>query len=209
MSEKARKKIFSHVFWSRHLRQWHWISSALCLAFMLLFAVTGFTLNHPTLFEAEPKSVVRESEISQDLSDQLAEVEDVSVLPAELASALQDETGVNAAGRTAVVEYGEMTIDLARPGVDAYLAIDLEGQFASYESIDRGVIATLNDLHKGRDAGVVWGLLIDLSAFVIILFSLTGFGLLWLQARGRAITWPLTGLGLIIPVIAYVLFVHV
>lgn len=34
------------------LRQWHWVSSALCLAGMLLFAVTGITLNHATDIEA-------------------------------------------------------------------------------------------------------------------------------------------------------------
>ncbi|NIV36045.1 MAG: hypothetical protein GWN58_43325, partial [Anaerolineae bacterium] len=32
--------------WLGTLRQWHWISSALCLVGMLLFSVTGITLNH-------------------------------------------------------------------------------------------------------------------------------------------------------------------
>ena len=33
-------------FWLRTLHQWHWISSAICLIGMLLFAFTGITLNH-------------------------------------------------------------------------------------------------------------------------------------------------------------------
>jgi len=40
-------------FWSRHLRQWHWISSAVCLVLMLLFAASGITLNHADYFEGK------------------------------------------------------------------------------------------------------------------------------------------------------------
>jgi hypothetical protein len=34
------------AFWLKHLYRWHWISSAACLIGMLLFTVTGLTLNH-------------------------------------------------------------------------------------------------------------------------------------------------------------------
>ena len=51
-------------FWSRQFRQWHWISSALILALMLLFSVTGFMLNHPDWLETTPTSSAREMEIS-------------------------------------------------------------------------------------------------------------------------------------------------
>ena len=40
--------------WLGTLRQWHWLSSALCLAGMLLFAITGITLNHAAQIEAKP-----------------------------------------------------------------------------------------------------------------------------------------------------------
>ena len=36
------------------LRQWHWISSAVCLVGMLLFAATGITLNHAAIIPATP-----------------------------------------------------------------------------------------------------------------------------------------------------------
>ncbi|MBL8445053.1 MAG: PepSY-associated TM helix domain-containing protein, partial [Zoogloeaceae bacterium] len=38
--------------WLRTLHQWHWISSAICLFGMFLFAVTGITLNHAGAIEA-------------------------------------------------------------------------------------------------------------------------------------------------------------
>ena len=42
-------------FWLRTLHQWHWISSAVCLIGMLLFAITGITLNHASRIEANPQ----------------------------------------------------------------------------------------------------------------------------------------------------------
>src|SRR5690606_16470761 len=45
----------NRAFWLRQLHQWHWISSAICLVGMLLFAVTGVTLNHAAEIEARPR----------------------------------------------------------------------------------------------------------------------------------------------------------
>ncbi|MFP3740784.1 PepSY-associated TM helix domain-containing protein, partial [Burkholderia sp. SIMBA_019] len=47
------------AFWLKHLHQWHWISSAICLIGMMLFAITGFTLNHAGQIEARPSVVTR------------------------------------------------------------------------------------------------------------------------------------------------------
>src|SRR5690606_37271047 len=41
--------------WLKRMHQWHWISSAICLAGMLLFAATGITLNHAARIEASPE----------------------------------------------------------------------------------------------------------------------------------------------------------
>lgn len=48
------------AYWLKTLHQWHWISSALCLLGMLLFAVTGLTLNNASHIEA--RTVVTSSE---------------------------------------------------------------------------------------------------------------------------------------------------
>ena len=45
----------SRGFWLRTLHQWHWISSAVCLIGMLLFSLTGITLNHASKIEARPQ----------------------------------------------------------------------------------------------------------------------------------------------------------
>ena len=195
-------------FWKRQLRQWHWISSALCLMLVLLFAITGITLNHADTLEAEGNNSSAEYELPAPLVAELSAIEDEAVLTRKQVTALRHATGIDLSGRVARNEYGEMYFDLARPGRTANLTLDLNEGRAYHEVIDRGTIAMLNDLHKGRDSGVVWSWLIDVSAGIFVIFALTGFGLLWLQARLKPSTWPLTGLGVILPIIAYLLFVH-
>ena len=48
-TSKSRK-----AFWLKQLHMWHWMSSAVSLIGLLLFAVTGFTLNHAADIEATP-----------------------------------------------------------------------------------------------------------------------------------------------------------
>jgi hypothetical protein len=196
-------------FWSRQFRQWHWISSALVLALMLLFSLTGLTLNNPEWFAGEPTITSREIALSESLKQQLEAVESGESLDTAIAARLSRETGI-AISRSGppLVEFGEIIFDLGGPGVRSSLAIDLATGDAYYERIDNGFIARLNDLHKGRDTGVVWGLLIDITALVCIVFCVSGLGLLAINARARRWTWPVTTLGIAAPLIAYVLFVH-
>ena len=48
-----------------------------------------------------------------------------------------------------------------------------------------GFVAVINDLHKGRDTGRAWSVLIDVSAVVLIVISLTGLVLLFYLKRRR------------------------
>ncbi|WP_032969164.1 PepSY-associated TM helix domain-containing protein, partial [Stenotrophomonas maltophilia] len=61
----------SRGFWLRTLHQWHWISSAVCLIGMLLFAVTGLTLNHAAKIEAKPEVQNQHLELPAALLGQL------------------------------------------------------------------------------------------------------------------------------------------
>lgn len=199
----------SKTFWSRQFRQWHWISSALVLALMLLFSVTGLTLNNPDWFAGEPVLESREIELSESLRKALADVETARALDPAVTERLADETGVPLGrAKPPRIEFGEVIYDLNAPGVNSSLAVDLAVGSAYFERTDHGFVARLNDLHKGRDSGLVWGLLIDLTAIVCIVFCLSGLGLLAINANARSLTWPITTLGIAAPLIAYVLFVH-
>ena len=54
MEAVERRQKQRRAFWTKQLHQWHWISSALSLVGMLLFAITGITLNNAARIEASP-----------------------------------------------------------------------------------------------------------------------------------------------------------
>ncbi|WP_417777295.1 PepSY-associated TM helix domain-containing protein [Stutzerimonas xanthomarina] len=194
--------------WLGTLRQWHWISSALCLVGMLLFAVTGITLNHAAQIEARPDIVERQAQLPASLQEKLLATQPSEGLPAELEGWLESELKLELAGREAEWSDGELYVALPRPGGDAWLSLDLNSGELLFEATDRGWIAYLNDLHKGRNTGGAWSWFIDIFAGVCVLFSITGLLLLQRHASGRPTTWPLVGAGLVIPLLLALLFIH-
>ncbi|MDX9875015.1 MAG: PepSY-associated TM helix domain-containing protein [Spongiibacteraceae bacterium] len=189
------------------VRQWHWISSAICLVGMLLFAITGITLNHAGQIEGRARVTTVERILPAALMKTLTEA-DGTTLPSALRDWLADELGIDLGGGSPEWSDGELYIGLPRPGGDAWLSIDLESGELLYERTDRGWIAYLNDLHKGRDTGAVWRWFIDIFAVACVIFCITGLLLLQRHAATRPSTWPLVGAGLVIPMLLALLFMH-
>ena len=197
-------------FWLRQFRLWHWISAAISLAGMFLFAVTGLTLNNAALFSARPETTELSAELPADLLSRLAALpeETDAAVPDEIAAWAASEFRVVLAGRATETSPDEVYIALPRPGGDAWLAIDRASGLVTYRRTDSGWLAYLNDLHKGRNAGPVWSWFIDILAVACIIFTATGLGLLWMHARIRPATWPLGWASLALPLIIALLFVH-
>ncbi|HRQ56189.1 MAG TPA: PepSY-associated TM helix domain-containing protein [Azoarcus taiwanensis] len=200
------------AWWLRQMLQWHWISSAICLIGMLLFSVTGITLNHPNAIPATPRVETQvltlEPDLRQALAQQAGMSDGLAPLPTEIRRWLTREIGRPIPRTDAEWEADEIYLALPRPGGDAWLAIDLDVGTVEYELTRRGSIAWLNDLHKGRNTGPAWSLFIDLFAAASIVFSLTGLFILWMHARQRPLVWPMVGLGALIPLLIIVLFMH-
>ena len=207
-----RKKSTIPAYWKKQFHTWHWMSSAICLVGMLLFAVTGITLNHAGAIEASPEVVSKELVLPETL---LAGMEDLpgeqgndTPIPDELADWLDAELGVDATGRANEWSEDELYIPLPRAGGDAWVAIDRYSGDVLFEDTDRGWIAYFNDLHKGRDTGVAWSWFIDIFAVACVIFSLTGLLLLQVHAKKRRSTWPIVGAGLIIPLFLMIFLMH-
>lgn len=199
----------SRGFWLRTLHQWHWISSAVCLVGMLLFAATGITLNHAAKIEATPQVDNRQLELPAALLAQLGTRDDGNApLPRHARQWLDAELDISIGGRTAEWSPEEIYLSLPRPGGDAWLSIDRESGAVEFESTSRGAVSYLNDLHKGRNAGPAWGWFLDVFAVACLVFCITGLFLLHLHARQRRMTWPLVGLGLMIPLLIALLLIH-
>jgi hypothetical protein len=188
----------SRAFWLRQMRQWHWISAAVCLIGMLVFAVTGITLNHAGRIEAKPQVTARSAQLPDNLLQAVKSAQHGArqPLPPPLRSWVEQRLDIAVGNREAEWSQ-EIYLSLPRPGGDAWLAIDLDTGEARYERTDRGWIAYLNDLHKGRHTGIA-----------CVVFCVTGLVLLQLMADQRKSTWPLVAAGLVIPLIVAVFFIH-
>lgn len=204
----------SRLHWLGTLRQWHWISSALCLVGMLMFALTGITLNHAAQIEARATVVEQLLVLPEELRQQLLQAEpaarpiQLSSLPPKLLQWLGTEAGVDLADRSVDWQHGELYLALPRPGGDAWLSIDIDNGEVIYERTDRGWISYFNDLHKGRNTGVAWSWFIDLFSVACVVFCITGLLLLQRHAQSRPMTWPVAGLGLVIPLLLALLLIH-
>jgi hypothetical protein len=205
-----RKRWLSRAFWLAQMRQWHWISAAVCLIGMLLFALTGITLNHASRIEAKPvvtnSTAVLPAELLRQIKANAPTAK--SALPAPVTDWIARQMSVDTAGREAEWSAQEVYVALPRPGGDAWLNIDLAAGEVTYERTDRGWISYLNDLHKGRHTGAVWSLFLDVFAVACVIFCITGLVLLQLLATGRPSTWPLVALGFVIPALIAVFFIH-
>jgi hypothetical protein len=196
-------------WWLKQLHAWHWVSAAISLVTMLLFSVTGITLNHAASISATPVVVSASATLPAPLLARLAgpRLADAP-LPAAVARAIDEAVGLDPAGKPGEWSEGEVYVALPRPGGDAWISIDRGTGAITSETTNRGWISYLNDLHKGRNAGTAWFWFIDLFAGACILFTITGLLLLQLHARHRPSTWPIVAAGLALPVILAILFIH-
>ncbi|HET7793138.1 MAG TPA: PepSY-associated TM helix domain-containing protein [Rhizobacter sp.] len=203
MSNTARR-----AYWLKTLHQWHWISSALSLVGLLLFTVTGFTLNHATQIESKPQVSTRQAQMPSELLPQIAKAADGAPLPSAVADWVAQTIRVDVAGRAAEWSPEEVYIPLPRPGGDAWLRIARDSGELEYELTERGWVSYLNDLHKGRHTGAAWSWFIDLFALACLVFSVTGLFILKMHAANRPSTWPVVAGGLVIPLLLAILFIH-
>jgi hypothetical protein len=196
-------------WWLKQLHSWHWVSAALSLTAMLLFAITGITLNHAATIGAKPVVVEKSGILAEPLRRMLATPHTPDApLPAPVAKAVVATVGLDPASKTVEWSDTDAYVALPRPGGDAWVSIERATGRITAETTDRGWISYLNDLHKGRNAGAAWFWFIDVFAGACILFTVTGLLLLQLHARHRPSTWPVVALGLLLPVLLVILFIH-
>ncbi|MCR5871165.1 MULTISPECIES: PepSY-associated TM helix domain-containing protein [unclassified Sphingomonas] len=208
----ARAKRSRKAFWLKQLHTWHWISSAISLVGLLLFAVTGFTLNHAAEIEGSPQTIERKGQLPAQLLPAIRpdDAPDAKKpLPAPVAEWVEGNLDIRHARGEAEWSADEIYLALPRPGGDGWVAIDRASGAVTTEATNRGWIAWLNDLHKGRNSGTVWKWFIDIFVLACIVFSLTGLVLLQMHSKNRPSTWPLVGAGLVIPAFLAIFFIHI
>ena len=205
----ARPKRKVRAWWLKQLHTWHWISAAVSLAGMFLFAITGLTLNHAASIGATPQVTAGSATLPPPLRRLLEGEHDAGApLPLAVSDHLAPLLHLDAGGRVAEWSDDEVYVALPGPGRDAWISIDRASGAATSEITARGWVSYLNDLHKGRNTGSAWFWFIDAFAVACVVFTLTGLLLLQLHARHRPSTWPLVGVSVALPLLIALFFIH-
>ena len=118
---------------------------------------------------------------------------------------LRKTHGVRGALADFRVNERECMVSFKGAGYAADAFIDRESGHYNLTQTEHGFIAVINDLHKGRDTGPVWSAVIDISAIVLTVISLTGLTLLfYLKLRRKpGVIVSLLGAALIVVICLY------
>ncbi|EAP92978.1 hypothetical protein V12B01_14470 [Vibrio splendidus 12B01] len=170
---------------------------------VLFFSVTGITLNRPELFESTQPNIQRST---LTLPTSLFSIQDGRLKADETAfeTFLFEEANLSGvpSGLDIYAEIeggelliGEVSMDFKGPGYNASVFVDVASEMVEVETTHYGVIALLNDLHKGRNSGEVWKWFIDITALLMIFFVLTGVCLLLPKKKtlNTSIKWTVFG----------------
>ena len=191
---------------SRRLPQWiRWLHIYLSMfAFLatLLFAVTGLTLNHADWFEGGEPSV-RMIEGRIDAAKLQADVDKLAI-----AEELRARHTLKGMVTEFSIDAHECVVLWNGPGYSADVVIDRELNTYAGEVASRSWIAVLDDLHKGRDCGPVWSVLIDVAAIMLTVLSITGLLLLLYLKKRRRSGLMVAAVGTIAVVLGYAIGVH-
>jgi uncharacterized protein len=160
----------------------HIYLSMVSFAVVFFYAATGITLNHAEWFSRQvqtnhyrgivPPSLLHES--SDPHPDKLGIVE-----------LLRNRHRIHGSVSDFRVEDSQISISFKGPGYAADAFIDANNGNYDLTETRSGFVAILNDLHKGRDTGGVWSIVIDVSAALLVLVSLTGLILIWFVYKRR------------------------
>jgi hypothetical protein len=190
------RRLVAH--WSRVL---HTYLSMASFAILFFFAATGITLNHQDRMNGEPKVSRFSGKFDVAL---VAPSAGAQVDQSRIVGQLRGAHHIKAQVSDFRADDDMLTVSFKGPGYAADAFIDR--RTATYEVTETrmGFVAIINDLHKGRDTGAVWAQVIDLSAVLMMLVSVTGLTLIfflhkrfalgmWLLAIGSAISLAVYG----------------
>jgi hypothetical protein len=172
------------------MRWLHIYLSMFGLAAVLFFSVTGITLNHPDWAfgqverhgeadgQLQPRWLSSEHAADRPKSDS-ASNSSFEVAKLDVVEHLRKTHTIRGALADFRIDDNECLVTFKGPGYSADAFIDRATGHYHLTEVDHGVVALINDLHKGRDTGPVWSVVIDLAACLMTVISLTGLVLLF------------------------------
>ncbi len=187
------------------LSRWlHIYVSMVSFAIVFFFSVTGITLNHPDTFAGALKN----SQEKGKLNLQWVSSKDTNQInKLNIVEYLRKTHNIKAAVSEFRIDEGQCSVSFKGPGYAADAFINRENGSYDIMFIRAGVVGILNDLHKGRDTGSRWSWVIDISAGLMVIVSLTGMILMLYIKRKRVSGLIIALAGLILAYLMYLIWI--
>lgn len=167
---------------------------------LFFFAVTGITLNHTEWFGNRQSVTQRKGSVD------LKWVNQKEVAKLEIVEHLR-LMGVKGALSDFRIDASQIGVSFKGPAYTSDAFIDRETGKYDLTETRMGFVAIINDLHKGRDSGRAWSLVIDLSAALMVFVSLSGLVLMFYIHKRRASGLIALACGAVLSYLIYVAWV--
>jgi hypothetical protein len=199
--KEAKQKKFARRRSLAVISRWlHIYLSMLSFAIVFFFAVTGLTLNHADAFSKQVRSTTENGSMPANW----VQVKDsTKINRLQIVEWLRKNNGITAAVSDFRIEDAQVSVSFKGPGYAADVFIDREGGKYEVTKTSAGFVGLINDLHKGRDTGKTWSLVIDIAAVLMVLVSLTGMVLMLFIKRKRFTGLLVALLGLLLLYLIY------
>ncbi len=162
--------------WMRLFHVYVSMGSMLVVAF---FALTGLTLNHPDWSLGSTTTTTAHGTLPA------GSVTGRTVDYLKISEYARDAFGITGHVKDYGVSGDTGTIDYAGPGSSASVMFSLGTSTVTATVTQNDLLAVLNDIHKGRDTNRSWSWVIDVSAVVLLVVTLTGIGIQLFQRKRR------------------------
>lgn len=176
--------------YARHVHAW---LSAFAFLSLIFFAGTGLFLNNTDWFASEPDEVSLQVTIPTKILDQAKTLENPAPL---LLEAIRKESPQPLSGAFKSSDLIDNELDMRLAGAKGHtdITVALDTGHTEITVKPESVLDTLKNLHKGKNVGDIWKLVIDISAILILILSIAGYILFFSLRKRKAISLWLTGL---------------
>lgn len=165
------------------LSRWlHIYGSMISFAIVFFFSITGITLNHPDYFAGELKTSLEKGKLD---SNWVTGKDTNKIAKLEIVEFLRKNHHISAAVSEFRIDDTQCTVSFKGPGYAADAFINRENGTYELTLLRAGIVGIMNDLHKGRDTGSKWSWVIDISAILLVLVSVSGMILILYIKRKR------------------------
>jgi hypothetical protein len=198
MVKNIRKNIASSSRWL------HIYLSMVSFFILLFFAITGLTLNHTEWFADQQTTKTLNGDLNRSW---VSGKDSNAIAKLEIVEFVRKQHGIGGAVSEFTTDEFQCAISFSGPGYSADVFVNREDGSYEISETKTGLFGIINDLHKGRDSGQAWKLLIDISAILMTIVSLSGLVMLFFLKKKRLAGIILILVGTLISLLVYMLWV--